>query len=181
MRGLAHRQYRCHSVEMVRPIVAFLLAAGITSGCTGKDSPHHDGGAANAQSDDRSCVKTHPLAASDIEPAVRLQTVDDCESDDGPCQASTECKGSVEDRICDADRFISPGAALCIADAAGLDSGLNGLSASITYNYGYRRVIWAVRNVLHDEGPGGSSSGTVMFVDGVSSEILGSFGWSATP
>src|SRR5687767_8396276 len=80
-----------------------------------------------------------------------------CVADDsasaGECQASTECIGTPEGRVCDPSRFIGEPAALCIARSHGLATGLRGLQAGLGYNYGHRRVIWAVFNVLVENGP----------------------------
>jgi hypothetical protein len=148
----------------MRRFAAVLLLANIASAC-------NDG----AGSDDPSCVKEHPRRSSDIEADVLSQAVDNCESDDGTCQAYLQkCKGSVEGRICDADQFISPGAAICIASAAGLPPGLHDLKALIAYDVEYRRVLWHVRNVLHDPGtpPGDAADGTSMAIDAVTGAVL---------
>lgn len=147
------------------------------------------GCSATAQRDDdvladeraQRCVREHPASQAEMDAALDASNaIGDCVSDDGMCQASSECVGAVEDRVCEPKAVLGIDAAECVALAAGLSSGLHGLQASLTYHFGQRRIVWNVRNVT-SESPGGGSRGEGLTIDAVTGELLDSFGWSATP
>lgn len=129
----------------------------------------------------RRCVRDDPTSRDEIERlAAEARVVEDCASDDGPCQASSECVRDADARECDTARLISPTAASCIARVSGLASGLNGFALNLTYNFGERRIIWNVMNTLSDRGMDGKS-GASMTIDAVTGEVLAQHGWSAIP
>ena len=127
------------------------------------------------------CVSEHPTTPSEMQAVLdESHVIDDCEGDDGACQASTECTGTVEARECEPETVLSRGAAACVATAAGLQQGLRDVQASLTYHVGLRRIVWQVQNVT-SASIDGRSSGTGITIDAVTGEVLDSFGWSATP
>ena len=129
----------------------------------------------------RRCVGDDPTSRAEIERlATEANVVNDCVSDDGTCQASTECTRGPEARECDVSRVIGPTAASCIARVSGLASGLSGFELNIVYNFRERRIIWNVRNTLSDRGTDGKS-GQSLSIDAVTGEVLAESGWSATP
>src|SRR6188508_1247072 len=106
----------------------------------------------------RRCVGDDPTSRADIERlAAEANVAVDCMSDDGVCQASTECARGPDARDCDASRLIGPTAASCIARVSGLASGLTGFTLNIVYNFRERRIIWNVLNTLSDRGTDGKS------------------------
>jgi hypothetical protein len=93
--------------------------------------------------------------------------------------ASSSCQGNADAWICDASQLITAAAALCIAHASGLANGLDSPSAQLIYNYGYRRMIWYVQNVLDRSGP--SERGAAYDIDAVTGQVLGKAMWFSTP
>ena len=128
----------------------------------------------------RSCVQMQPSDSLTPPTVVAMEAVRECVGDDGACTASTECSGTVEGRECSAERLITLGAATCIAGMAGLEPGLSGLTAGMTYHHGFRRIVWNVQNVV-SRGGDGSSSGQSVSIDAVTGGLLGWFGWAAMP
>lgn len=104
-----------------------------------------------------------PVAAAD----VVAQTSAECSADTGQCQATPPC-GSSAGRVCESSKFITADAAICIADAAGLEPGLQPAGAGLVYDSQARRVAWGVSNLLYDpahpglaDGGGGDSVGAI--------------------
>ena len=94
----------------------------------------------------------------------------ECRKDDGACQASIPCSGSVADRICEDAPFITPDAAHCIAMYPWFDGVQAGLTVTLVYNYGYRRVVW---NVMSDR--------FSVTVDAVTGTVLGANQYTRVP
>ena len=69
---------------------------GVIEGAEGHSDVDSD--AADAQP---SCVKQHPRTSAVAEASLISEVIRDCDSDSGACQASTECSGSVDNRVCD--------------------------------------------------------------------------------
>ena len=72
--------------------------------------------------------------------------------------------------------FITRDAALCIAELAELEDGLEGHQAWLVFNHDELRPCWAVQNVLIDEQFEGG--GEVLLIDAISGEVLFEGQWS---
>jgi hypothetical protein len=87
-----------------------------------------------------------------------------------PSNSKDACSGSVADRICEDTLFITPDAAQCIAMNPWFDGVQAGLTVTLVYNYGYRRVVW---NVMSDR--------FLVTVDAVTGRVLGQNQFTSTP
>jgi hypothetical protein len=128
----------------------------------------------------QSCVAQHPRTAS-LDPMQLAEAVSQCQTEWRLCTASAPCNGMDKDHLCDASRFISAEAALCIARSAGLQEGFYGPLALLTFD---NHVVWYVQNTLHDDkhgGPEGESDGEWLQVDAISGEASEIGGWGAIP
>lgn len=133
------------------------------------------------------CITAYPrgqMAQVASLDAVR-QAVNECRGDDGPCQASTACQGKPSDRQCEPTEFITADAALCVAQATGLDTGLERLRTGLVYNYAFRRVTWNVSNVVYDgtrgsrpDAGGGARGGQAIAVDATDARVLARYEWA---
>jgi len=170
---------------MRSPTFALLLSASLVacsrSNSAGVDAsdaaPTDAGGAGEADSrvhaadtsmlDERApgpiaCVVMNPRTPPARVDVNVAEVVRECGADSGDCRASTTCTGRAADRICDEAAFITREAALCVASAAGLANGLDGLTAALVYHYGFRRVVWNVNNRLFDRGSGRVRDGSAV-------------------
>jgi hypothetical protein len=103
--------------------------------------------------------------------------VSDCEADSG--------KGAAG---CDPATFVTSEAAVCVAESAGLETGLSGLTATLSYDSRKHRVEWYVTNFLYDElhplspvGGDGGSGGSFLEVDAVTLSVLAKGSWERVP
>jgi hypothetical protein len=157
-----------------RAIAATLFLA-VTS-CSSADPPSD------------ACQATYPPGTDPVAPAdVVTQTSAHCSADTGECQAMPPC-GSLAGKVCDASKFMTADAAICIARAAGLVPGLEPASAGLVYNVGFRRVAWSVMNVLYDpahparaDGDGSGRGGQLFLIDAVDGVVLEAALWTETP
>jgi hypothetical protein len=130
------------------------------------------------------CRAAHPRGADPVASAdVVAQTIMECGADTGECQATPPCE-SLLGRVCDASRFMTADAAICIAQAAGLEPGLRPAGAGLVYDARARRVAWSVSNLLYDpahpapaDGGGGDSGGQYFQIDAVSGVVLLEGAW----
>ncbi|MDP7110332.1 MAG: hypothetical protein QGH45_00140 [Myxococcota bacterium] len=105
-----------------------------------------------------------------------LQGEDDC---DPPTPETVADEAAGEGVAVDPAAFITRDAALCIAELAELDDGLEGYQAWLVFNHDEQRPCWAVQNVLYDEQFEGG--GEVLLIDALTGEILfdGEWNWIA--
>jgi hypothetical protein len=99
------------------------------------------------------CMESFPVSQDAVFDAAEIEAAQiACEQDSGPCTASDSmCKGSAANRVCNPARLrVTAPAAVCIAQANGLTDGLSAPQAQLIYNFGYRRIIWTVRNMTYD-------------------------------
>jgi hypothetical protein len=158
----------------------YALACLLLTGCAAlADAPDADGPLANETA--RSCVREEPARRAEVDQlAANTSVVIDCMSDDGACQAATECVRDADARECDTSRLIGPAAAGCIAGKSGLAIGLSGFEVNLGYDLAERRILWHVMNTLDQSGTG-ASNGQSWSIDAVTGEVLSKFDWSATP
>jgi hypothetical protein len=134
------------------------------------------------------CVKAYPRGNMPIASMDALsQAVVECQGDSGGCMAASACVGQPADRNCDPKGIISPDAALCVAQANGLERGLDRLRPSLVYNYIHRRLSWNVSNTLYDSvrvqpppGANGARGGVAVVVDAHNARVLATTEWGAT-
>jgi hypothetical protein len=81
---------------------------------------------------------------------------------------------------CDASRFLSKEAALCLAQSNGLEAGLGPWSVALVYHHGHERVVWNVMNVTNDDGAAGYSGGNLT-LDATDGAVLGRSAYTVTP
>lgn len=133
------------------------------------------------------CQSLHPRGADPLAPAdVLAQTVSECSADTGQCQATSPCESA--GRVCDSSLFMTDDAAICIARGAGLEVGLQPITAGLVYDFRYRRVAWGVSNLLYDpahpalaDGGSGDSGGQYFQIDAVSGAVLHQGHWARVP
>jgi hypothetical protein len=84
--------------------------------------------------------------------------------------------------------FATSDAAICVAQAAGLELGLSAPFAWLSYDSRYHRVVWGVSNLLYDEshpppsdGGRGSSGGRYFAIDAENLSVLWQGAWDRTP
>lgn len=146
----------------------------LTVGCQSDDQGAVDSDAGEAPA----CIADHPRGDEPVaDPELLDSYLANCRDDSGTCMASSPCTGTAAGRVCDASRLITEEAAGCIARAGGISEGLEGLRIQLGYNYGHRRMVWNVTNVLSrsspDAGPGSfRQDGDAWSVDAVTGEIL---------
>jgi hypothetical protein len=134
------------------------------------------------------CVKANPRGTMGIASAdVVYQAITECQGDSGGCMAATACVGQAGDRDCNPKGVISAAAAVCVAQANGLEPGIERLRSSLVYNYAHRRLTWNVSNVLYDSareppppGASGQRGGVSMLVDAINAKLLARTEWAAT-
>jgi hypothetical protein len=87
--------------------------------------------------------------------------------------------------VCDPAKFITADAAICIAQAAGLESGLKPIGAGLVYDSQARRVAWGISNLLYDpahpalaDGGGGDRGGHYFQIDAVTGAVLWENTWA---
>jgi hypothetical protein len=139
------------------------------------------GAAGCSQSDAVSteCASMHPRSSAPVAAADELsQTLSDCNADKVAHVGSN----------CDSTAFVSSGAAICVAQAAGLESGLSTLSAGLSYDPRYHRVAWGVSNLLYDDahpppsdGGSGTSGGRFFAIDAETLSVLWQGAWDRVP
>lgn len=132
------------------------------------------------------CRAEHPLTQEASSDWVVTNVAERCEADSGECKArearcmgvtscevfDVPCTGAAEDRACDVQQLMSAEAAKCVAQAQGLELGLDGLHARIDYDDKCRRVVWIVQNTLwEDTGFGRRWSGDELSIDAVDGAI----------
>lgn len=111
-----------------------------------------------------SCVERYPTTG---DPAVDFP-------DQAAARSSTDCvEGGGTD--CAVSGFISQAAAVCLADEYGLDSGLTGRSASMTWHYDYKTVVWDVMNTTHVESD--VVGGDMLVIHATTGALLETGGW----
>ncbi|MCA9708378.1 MAG: hypothetical protein KDK70_21190 [Myxococcales bacterium] len=118
------------------------------------------------------------------------------ESDEAPCASGppgsppTECPAVTPQSIaeqceadgaaCDADAFITRDAAVCIAEADGLEEGLGPWEVQLVYQYGeVHRPVWSVSNTTLDDPSDCRKSGHTRTIDAETGEVLQSSSWMA--
>jgi len=100
------------------------------------------------------------------------------------CEALTvedvEAECAADGHDCAGQIVVTRAAAACVAQEEGLAKGIDDtVHADLLYNVEYGLPIWAVSNVLADDGA--SSSGESLHVSAIDASALGRFEWSATP
>lgn len=93
-----------------------------------------------------------------------------------PAQVSAVCvqEGGTG---CDAAKFISPGAAECIARNAGLPAGLRPWRANLVYNVRHKTVIWGVESMTSSSAE--RQDGRVLLIHATSGRVLERSAWGA--
>jgi hypothetical protein len=99
---------------------------------------------------------------------------------DPPTVADLEAQCAAEGFPCDDTIVVGRDAAVCLAEAEGLEVGIDGLHADLIYHSGHQRPIWSVSNVLTQE-TDGASSGETASLDAASGELLDLLEWQAVP
>jgi hypothetical protein len=134
------------------------------------------------------CVQANPRGTMGIASADAVyQAITECQGDSGACMAATACVGEARDRDCNPRGVISSAAAVCVAQANGLEPGIERLRSSLVYNFAHRRLTWNVSNVLYDgarepppAGASGQRGGVSMLVDAINAKLLARTEWAAT-
>lgn len=95
-------------------------------------------------------------------------TIDDLEAQ---CdEAGSPCADTI---------VVTRDAAECIAQADGMEEGLEGRYADLIFNHAFNLPIWAVSNVLTSEGA--EASGDGLSIDAATGEILERSQWQRMP
>lgn len=81
---------------------------------------------------------------------------------------------------CEASRFVSKEAALCLAESNEFEAGLRPWSVALVYHHSHDRVVWNVTNVTNDDGAEGYSGG-VLTLDATDGAVLGRSAYTVTP
>jgi hypothetical protein len=139
-----------------------------------------DAGSSEVVPEARSCVDQHPRGPA-LDAQQLADAVSQCQIEWRLCTAAAPCNGMDKDHLCDADRFISKEAAICIAQTAGLAVGLYGPLARLAFD---NHVVWNVQNTLHDDthgAPRGESDGAFIEIDAISGEASEIGSWRAIP
>jgi hypothetical protein len=158
----------------VSGVAVFVLLA--VASCSSVDPPS------------RTCQSLHPRGPGPVAPAdVVAQAFTQCSADTGECQGMPPC-GNSAGRVCDSSRFMTAEAAICIAQAAGLEPGLQPAGTGLVYDFRFRRVAWGVSNLLYDpahptpqDGGSGTSGGHSFQIDAVSGAVLQESNWDRVP
>ena len=80
----------------------------------------------SADSSSSTCASTYPRGVLPVAPEdVLADVIANCNADSGSCSASLPCVGSAGSRICDPAKFVTAGAATCVAQGEGLEPGLD--------------------------------------------------------
>jgi hypothetical protein len=93
-----------------------------------------------------------------------------------PAEVSAQCvqEGG---RNCDIAKFISRGAAECIARAERLPTGLRPWRSSLVYNVHHKTVIWGVESMTSSKAD--RQDGRILLIHATSGKVLERSAWSA--
>jgi hypothetical protein len=95
--------------------------------------------------------------------------------------AVSNCMSATADAsACDRSRLVTRDAALCIAKADGLSTGIAPWTASLVFQVKLRRIVWNVDSTTASSASG-SSSGDSMTLDAITGAVLATGQWGATP
>jgi hypothetical protein len=114
-------------------------------------------------SDETGCVAAPPPAP---QPECPLPT---------PESVAQQCEAA--GAPCDATRFITRDAAICIARAQGLDPGLEPWTATLLFREDTRRPVWKIDSVLTVEPDNCSRGGQYVRIDAITGEPSAIGGW----
>lgn len=103
-------------------------------------------------------------------------TTTPCES---PTVADIEDECDAAGHPCGGTILVGRDAAVCIAEAEGVELGLDGLHADLIFNHGFNLPIWSVSNVTEIDGY--ESSGESLSIDAATGEVLMRSQWMAMP
>jgi hypothetical protein len=171
-RGALFRPSRLLTFEM--RAASFSLVMLVSLGCAGKSE----------DAEVQGCVSDHPAAepfdVGDVTVASPAPgSTAPAAAPPTAASIAAECTANAGSG-CDPARFISKGAAACVAALNGFEVGLAPWQVALVYHHGLDTVVWNVMNELQDNGAEGYS-GATLTLSATDGNVLKQSAYDVTP